>query len=74
MRVTFLCQNKIFFRVKTTRRFSQTSRFTFSSSRGGWEGTLKKNGFCGELGEKKCLPLPMNRVIFFKITDDGHLD
>ena len=32
-----------------------TSRFTF----------LKKNGFCGELGEKKCLPLPMNRVIFF---------
>ena len=28
-------------------------------------GGFKKNGFCGELGEKKCLPLPMNRVIFF---------
>lgn len=37
-------------------------------------GDFKKNGFCGELGEKKCLPLPMNRVIFFKITDDVHLD
>ena len=33
-----------------------TSRFTF----------LKKIGLCGELGEKKCLPLPMNRVMFFQ--------
>ena len=47
-----------------------SSRFTLHASRsppsGRMGGDFKKNGFCGELGEKKCLPLPMNRVIFFQ--------